>query len=231
MIRQRWFPSRIASQIPWYHNFADKVVGISTTLGLEDVPAEGVKADALWMAYVLGSWLADVRAFTLSATAGVELMESGTGAGLLPVFTAPALPAGTLVKPPGSVTRILAYVQTLKATPGFTDVMAADLGVIGAENTEDHPSPTFKLIVGQGAGCQCVEIPFTKFTHEGVVIESRRGAGAWEQIAITTARTYVDERPLAVAGQPEVREYRLRYWDKGLANGPWSEVQKATVAP
>jgi len=28
-----------------------------------------------------------------------------------------------------------------------------------------------------------------------------------------------DERPLLAAGTPEVREYRMRLWDKGTPNG------------
>jgi hypothetical protein len=40
-----------------------------------------------------------------------------------------------------------------------------------------------------------------------------------------------DDRPLLVAGTPEVRKYRLRYWDKGLANGDWSATATITVGP
>ena len=31
--------------------------------------------------------------------------------------------------------------------------------------------------------------------------------------------------------QLEVLEYRLRWWDKGTANGSWTDAGKATVAP
>jgi hypothetical protein len=79
--------------------------------------------------------------------------------------------------------------------------------------------------------CQCVDIAFTKYTHQGVYIESRRNGGAWEFLAIDTEKPYTDERPLLNPAQPEVREYRLRFWDKGTPNGPWSEVQKISVAP
>ena len=48
--------------------------------------------------------------------------------------------------------------------------------------------------------------------------------------AIDTETLYVDERPLLVAGTPEVREYRLRFWDKGTPNGDWTPVDKTTVA-
>jgi hypothetical protein len=41
----------------------------------------------------------------------------------------------------------------------------------------------------------------------------------------------MDERPLLVAGTPEVREYRMRFWDKGTPNGDWTDVTKVTVSP
>jgi len=34
-----------------------------------------------------------------------------------------------------------------------------------------------------------------------------------------------------VAGQPEVREYRLRFWDAGEENGDWTNVASTTVSP
>ena len=41
----------------------------------------------------------------------------------------------------------------------------------------------------------------------------------------------MDERPLLAAGTPEVREYRMRFWDKGTPNGDWTDVVKVTVSP
>lgn len=44
-------------------------------------------------------------------------------------------------------------------------------------------------------------------------------------------RTKKCKVPLLVANTPEVRKYRLRYWDKGLANGDWSDTATSTVGP
>jgi len=33
------------------------------------------------------------------------------------------------------------------------------------------------------------------------------------------------------AGTPEVRKYRLRFWDKGTPNGDWSDIATVTVGP
>ena len=42
-------------------------------------------------------------------------------------------------------------------------------------------------------------------------------------------KPYTGDRPLLVPSTAETREYRLRWWDKGEANGDWSPVQKLTV--
>ena len=60
-------------------------------------------------------------------------------------------------------------------------------------------------------------------------VPSRCGTGPWEMLAIDLESPYFDERPLLVAGQPEVREYRMRWYDKDGPNGDWSPVQKVTV--
>ena len=44
-------------------------------------------------------------------------------------------------------------------------------------------------------------------------------------------KTYLDLRPLLDPLLPEIREYRLRYWDKGDANGEYSAVQRVNVGP
>jgi len=41
----------------------------------------------------------------------------------------------------------------------------------------------------------------------------------------------MDERPLLVAGQPEVREYRLQYYDDAGPAGDFTPVQSVTVTP
>ncbi len=65
----------------------------------------------------------------------------------------------------------------------------------------------------------------------GVYIEGRSGTGAWEFLAIDTENPCIDERPPLAAGTLEVREYRMRYQDKGTPNGDSTDVVKVTVSP
>jgi hypothetical protein len=149
---------------------------------------------------------------------------------VLPTFTAPALPVGVTAALPGTLTRIFALIAKMKFSSAMTEAIDTDLGIIGSEATE-KTVPKFITEMLQGSGCQCVKLTFYKYNHMGVYIESRRGTGAWEFQAIDTENPYMDERPLFVAGTPEVREYRMRFWDKGTPNGDWTDVVKVTVSP
>jgi hypothetical protein len=83
----------------------------------------------------------------------------------------------------------------------------------------------------RGATIERVKMVFTKYGHDGVSIDSRRNNGAWEFLAIAMVKPWYDERPLLDPSTPEIREYRMRWWDKGQANGEFSPVQKVTVGP
>ena len=235
MKRQTYYPSRIADQIPWLENFRTKLPGYIAPLGIVQAKADAVVASCRFTIYVLSQWLSAARAFSPAATEAVDLLLTGTGAGgvVLPTFTAPTLPTGVAAVPPGALTRIFDLVSEIKEADAYTETIGQDLKIIGAEEPSSQTAPKLRLAVEQGGGCECVKIGFVKYGHMGVFIESRRGgAGApWEFLGIDTESPYMDERPLAVATAPEVREYRVRFWDKGTPNGDWCDVGKVTVAP
>lgn len=232
MRRQTYYPSRIGDQVNWLDNYAAKLPTYGATLGVIAGDVTASVNDAKYANYVLGVWLAAVRNFSPSTTDAVDdvLTGGGTGVMVLPTFTAPALPAGVTATLPGTLTRIFALIAKVKLSAGYTEAIGTDLGIVGAEATE-KTVPKFLAELLQGAGCQCVKLTFYKYTHMGVHIESRRGPGAWEFLSVDTESPYVDERPLLTAGAPEVREYRMRFWDKGTPNGDWTDVVKVTVSP
>ena len=232
MKRTNYYPSRLGDQDNWLDNFALKLPLYGATLGVDPADVTAAVNDALFARYVLGTWLSAVRAFSPSTTDAVEVALSGTGTApvALPTFTAPPLPAGVTATPPGALNRLFNLIAKMKLSGAFTEAIGTDLGIIGAEDT-GKDTPRFKAELEQGAACQCVRLTFYKYGHTGVYIESRRGSGDWELLGIDTDSPYLDERPLLAAGQPEVREYRMRFWDKGMANGDWTDVTKVTVSP
>lgn len=234
MKRQNYYPSRLANQANWLENYAAKVAVYGATLGLTAGQITASANDAKWCHYVIGTWLTAVRAFSPSTTDAVDDVLTGGGSSVpvvLPTFTAPALPAGTTEQLPGALTRIFDLIGAMKRAAAYTEAIGTDMGVVGSEDTTAHASPRVTADTVQGSTCQCVKLVFAKYNHMGVHIEGRRGNSAWEFLGVDTESPYMDERPLLVAGQPEVREYRVRFWDKGTPNGDWTDVVKVTVSP
>lgn len=237
MKTQRYYPNRISDQVPWLTNFATKLPNYETPLGLPPAHVDACVASCNCLVFVLGPWLTAVRDFGPTATTAMELLMSGSGPDpvVLPGFTPPAMPTGVAAVPPGALNRLFDLVQLIKNSPGYTDTIGTDLGIIGATVAgavaAGQTAPDAKFTVVQGPTGKNVQINFGKHGHMGVYIESQRGTGPFEFVAIDTEVPYLDARPLLVAGTPEVRQYRLRYWDKGLANGDWSAIVSVTVGP
>ncbi|MCX6899787.1 MAG: hypothetical protein NT105_13950 [Verrucomicrobia bacterium] len=235
---QRYFPNRAGEQIVWLTNFRNKLPQYATRLGLDPARVAEVIATCGFVIYVLENWLVAVRTFGPTATSAVNLLLNGDGTAtmVLPGFTAPPLPPGVAPVTTGALTRIFDLVAAMKVSPAYTEAVGTDLGIVAhsggvAAVAADTHKPDIQLEVVGGKVCQAVRIHFVKHGHTGVWIESKRGGGKWEFVAVDTAAPYLDERPLLVAHQPEVREYRVCFWDKGQPNSEWTDIVTVTVGP
>lgn len=231
MKRQSYYPKLLADQPEWHLNYADELEDKAVALDL--VPAEAAASanDSRNLGYALGTWLTKVREFGPGCTGELETLRFGTGPDpfILPTFTAPPIPEGMTPVKPGALNRIFKYVQAIKSRPAYTEGIGLLLGIVGGEDTTEHTAPEISLKLEQGSGCQCVRIRFKKFGYYALAIYSRRNGGPWELLGIDAESPYLDERPLAVAGQPEMREYRARFWESGSEIGDWTEVFSVTV--
>ena len=251
MATQRYYPPAEGDQVTWLNNYLVKIPIHGPTCGLADGEVEDTVADLTYLIWVIGTWYPIIKQDGYEATAYKRMVAFGPGSDTVPLPVAsifptvtvtgavgPNTPAATLstaapapdVRPVGVLNRLFNQVGRIKMSAGYTDAIGQDLQIVGVEDATAHPVPEYALAVEQGAGSQSVRLDFTKFNHQGVHIESRRNNGAWEFLGVDTEKPYQDERPLLVANAPEVREYRLRFWDKGKPNGDWSPVQKVTVA-
>jgi hypothetical protein len=124
---------------------------------------------------------------------------------------------------------VFAQIARIKNSPGYNDYIGNELGIIAIPDTTDHPWPEFSLSFEQGPEVHRVSISFTKYGHDGVWIESRINNGEWLALGADNSKPHYDTRPLIDPALPEVREYRLRWWDKGEPNGEFSPIQKIVV--
>jgi len=129
---------------------------------------------------------------------------------------------------PGLIGRTRAVVKRIKAHPNYTEVIGKDLGIVGSEQV----GPTVVKPDGKAEPLPKheVRISFVKSGHEGVDIESQRAAEtAWAYLAFDGYSPYIDNRQPLVADQPEERRYRLRYRDKDVPVGEYSDVYVVTT--
>lgn len=231
MKHDEYFPNAKGDQPEWLNNVADKMVVYTGTLGLDPLEAAARANDARCAAWYIGAVGTAVRDFAKAYTSAVDVLCTGSGAFTPPAYAVPDMPDGVTLALAGVLVRLFAYIKIIKASPGYTEAIGIDMGIVGAVAVDTHAVPEFTLKSLQGPDCHCAQVSFNKYGRMGVVISSRVGNGPWEELAVATSSPYVDSRPLAVAGQPEVREYRLRFWDKGSPVGEWTAVQRITIAP
>jgi hypothetical protein len=233
MKRNTYFPTRAADQITWLVNFANKLPGYAATVGLTPAQSAAAVADALWLVYVLQSWLGAARAFALACTDAATEAQTGDGSALmvLPVFTPPALPAGVVAVNTGALDRILSVASDIKGHSGFTEAIGTDLGVIGPEKgAPDFATlaPAFKVTrtpagvnVGWGWGGNAEFLDM-------IELQVDRGDGqGWVMLAYDTTPGYTDTfaQPSALTKW----KYRGIYRVGDQRVGQWSAEQTVTV--
>ncbi|MDD5037519.1 MAG: hypothetical protein PHE55_22555 [Methylococcaceae bacterium] len=161
----------------------------------------------------------------------LQIIATGTGNDLVLVPVRPVFNQPPAVRPLGVLTRLFNLVQRIKIGAAYDPAIGHDPGIIGSQSTAVHLIPEFTASTECGSTIERMKIIFTKHSHDGVYIESRRNNGAWEFLTIASVKPWYDERPLLDPNAPEIREYRLRWWDKDEANGEFSPVQRVTIGP
>jgi len=190
-------------------------------------------ADARWMAYVVGTWLSNARAWSLACTDAVTEAGSGKGTATmsLPVFTAPALPDGAVAVNPGALNRLFALIQTIKDSGRCSDSIASDLGLTGV--TKAAPdfatlAPQFKLKLtatgvfldwgwgGHAAHLDMIEFQVDRGDDKGFVF-----------LANDTTPGYTDTHPMP--STPTKWKYRAIFRVGDQRAGQWSNDMSITV--
>ena len=236
MKRNAYYPVRQADQITWLLNFANKLPGHATALGLSAAQVTAAVADCLWLAYVLQTWLPAVRTWAQAGTEAATEAQTGTGSAAmsLPLWTAPALPTGVAAVNPGALTRIFALVQIIKDSGKCTDAIAANLGIVGTVQTAPdaatiQPAISLALVSGQvlvkwGWGGWRAWL-------ESCEIHVDRGDGkGFSMLTIDTTPNYTDTAPPPPAGQSALWKYKAIYRADDARVGQWSETVSIPVA-
>lgn len=227
-----WWPRAEGQRIIWINNFLLKIPGYQATLGF-------VLADITAITNDLNAYLYSINIVAIFKSKSQDCVRfkddlaDGTGpSGAFPANT--TLPAAPVVVANGVVARLTAFVARCTSAPGYTAAIGEDLGIVapvegggGVEPTD--PQPTGNAFAMPNSQ---VQINWVKAGFTGVIVESQRGTETgWTVLAQDFNSPYVDARAPLVAGQAEVRKYRLRYLQGDTPVGVYSDVIVVSTTP
>lgn len=124
-----------------------------------------------------------------------------------------------------------ALAQRIKKRAGYTPSLGDTLQLEGVEDSVDMSQQAPVLDTNAKSG-GVVEVGVNKTSAEGVHIYSQRDDDAgFVFLASEIHSPYVDNRALAVAGKPEMRQYKAVFFLGKSEIGWESDVAQATARP
>lgn len=224
-----YLPDKLSDLIVWFANFATKIGGYASALGLTPAEVTQVQTDRTTLEIAIqGAEIrrADAQEWTqfreivLFAPIGTPMPPTPTPGSI------GAIPSGAQA---AIIPRLRALVQRIKVHPNYTQAIGEDLGIEPPEAAVPE-RPTLKARAETNFQ---VRLTFTMQRMPMIEIQSRRGNEAeFTTIAYDTSSPYIDGREPLAAGQPEQRQYRARYiGHDNQPLGDWSDIVVATAKP
>ena len=229
MSKNSYFPTVEAEQIIWLSHYSLQLPVNGPICGIDNNEITRTQTDITTQIFILQQWHPASQVNATEATAHKQLIINGSGTEPIPYPQPTLFPNPPPASVPGIQKRLFNQIARIKVSPHYTEVIGKDLGIIGTHDTVEHPIPEYSLTVETGSEGPCVRIDFNKYGHDGIWIETRTNGGEWVYLAIDTVKPFIDDRPFAPGITHETREYRLRWWDKSVAHGDWSGVQRAVL--
>jgi hypothetical protein len=229
-MKKNYLPRAEAARVIWLNNFAGKIGTYATLFGITPAEVAAIGKMAVIYSYII-NLIAQVNTFAKDLTGFKNILSiapNGATLSALPTFTPAAAPALTQA---GIFTYISGIVGRIKSnTANYTENIGKELWIIG-EDIEFKESD-FKSVISAEAKKDYVVVNFTKKGVDGVNIYSHpigsTDANAWEKLGMDNHPPYYDSRPLANAGQPEIRAYKVMGVINDEEVGDWSDVVTAT---
>ena len=225
---REFFPTKRDAFQNWLPRFRERFTEHASTLGFTLAEIAAVQIDVDWLAY-FSARATDTKSFRAAWVAARNSMRNGreTEPPPTPLAWNPPAPPESPVPPPGALARLRTVVARVKAHPAYEPGMGLVMEVVRSRPAPSAQPPRFSL---RDTGSGGVELKFRKAGHQGVIIESKRGAETeFTRLATRTRSPWRDPRPVLTPGQPEARLYRLTFMDADEPSGPPSDMQEVVL--
>ncbi len=222
-------PSNDNAKLVWAGNFKEKFAEVGANLGFtSEIEKVSAACDSVIFAVLLAQ---RAKAFSKACVIFRNAIFADKSGKIykLPEFILPDVPPELITK------NALAYLQRvikrLKAQANYSSSLGVSLGIEATAAsfslTEAKPKGKTKSLTNS-----IVRIDWTKGKAHGVIVESQRGdETVWTTLDRDMYSPYIDTRPPLVAGKPEERRYRLRYFFNDERVGDYSLILTAITLP
>jgi hypothetical protein len=227
-----WIPVRESDRLVWLQNFNLK---IGLYVGTASITAGDVTLVGNWLATYL--WIINraeqIRTVSQDLTTWKSIFADGPEGAALGAFpTAPVYPATPPLFTPtaGMFLQLVRMAERIRNSAGYTQAIGEDLGIVPPGGGGGPlPDPVIELIALPNSE---VRVNWVKGRADSIIIESQRaGETTWTLLGTDSSSPYLDSRAPLVAGQPEVRRYRVRYVVNDEPVGNYSAVASVTTVP
>ncbi|QSA96794.1 hypothetical protein [Methylococcus sp. EFPC2] len=206
MAKSSFIPSTDSDFQRWYNNFSSALPAQQALFGLSDED------------------IAAIVAANQSLSAKLQAADAAAAAAKV----ANAEKSESRRKADGDARGI---ARRIKAHPKYTPAIGQLLGIEGAESSGDLSAARPDVFVANLGGGKA-EVSFNKSNSHGVNVYGwREGDADFVFLARDNASPYVDERPPAAAGKPELRRYKLVYVLADEEVGQFSAIVETVVTP
>ena len=225
-------PRTPAELCEWFNNFITGFPAASVALGFSTEEKDTVIAEAGWVVYAC-RMSADATGMSQAWTDWRDRLldePAAPEAGPVPTTAAPAAPAG-LPPAPGVISRFRACIRRIKAAPNYTSSIGESLRLVAVSPLVDDATAKPDLTAEPMANFK-TRVRLPKRGFPGLIVQARRdGETEWTDFGVKTSAVFVDERPTAQSGKPEVVNYRAIYSRNDQPVGQWSDVVTVTKQP
>ena len=206
MAKSDYIPARDNDFLVWHDQFKAAATAQAATLGLTPADTGAVGAD--------------------NASLHTKITALNNAAAVAQQATADKTATRQTVEK-----NVRALARRIKAQTSYTTAIGAQLGIEGPQDTTDLTTaqPTLDGTDQTGG---VVQLNFSKSKSDGVNIYCKRDGDAdFVFLARDTSSPYVDNRPLLVAGKPELRTYQAVYILNDQEIGNYSDEVVVSCQP
>ena len=225
VIRPNYLPQGFDERNVWLQNFAAVLPQYAAALGVAAADVSKVADASQQYNYLATVLIPYTRSFSKGLTALLEEADTDDTPQLLnfPGFAPPPAVIGANPVMTGIFNMVTALVaSTILPSPALTPPIKTALGL-----DVPAPAPPGQVLVRSAEAMPGGQVDLT-LTRSGaplIIIESQRGAETeFSMLDKVAASHFLDLRPNIVAGQSEVRQYRVRRSDGSQAVGNYSPV-------